>query len=214
MLDIFRLGGDLAHVVSIYFLLTKVQGSKSVAGISLKTQILYMVVYVTRYLDIFYAPWSSMYNLVLKFLYLGTTGYTIYLMKEKFKTTRNPNVDTFRADYLAGGAVIMALLFHSEFSIAELLWSFSVWLESVAILPQLFMLQRTGEAESMTVHYIAALGVYRAMYLLHWIYQIAMFRNVEYILVCAGIIQTLLYSDFFYIYYTKVMQGQKFELPQ
>lgn len=37
--------------------------------------------------------------------------------------------------------------------------------------PQLFMLQRTGEAEMITTHYIAALGIYRALYIPNWIYR-------------------------------------------
>jgi ER lumen protein retaining receptor len=53
----------------------------------------------------------------------------------------------------------------------ELLWSFSIWLESVAILPQLFMLQRTGEAETITTHYLAALGLYRGLYIPNWMYR-------------------------------------------
>lgn len=31
--------------------------------------------------------------------------------------------------------------------------------------------------------------------------------------VFAGLVQTVLYTDFFYIYWTKVMQGQRFNLP-
>jgi ER lumen protein retaining receptor len=41
----------------------------------------------------------------------------------------------------------------------------------MAIFPQLFMLQRTGEAETITTHYIAALGIYRALYIPNWIYR-------------------------------------------
>lgn len=37
--------------------------------------------------------------------------------------------------------------------------------------------------------------------------------HVDYIALIAGIVQTLLYIDFFYIYFTKVLRGQKFELP-
>ena len=33
------------------------------------------------------------------------------------------------------------------------------------------MLQRTGEAETITTHYIAALGIYRALYIPNWIYR-------------------------------------------
>lgn len=84
-----------------------------------------------------------------------------------------------------------------------MLWAFSIWLESVAILPQLFMLQRTGEAETITTHYLFALGVYRALYLPNWIYRYFADSYIDPIVWVAGTLQTVLYSDFFYIYYTK-----------
>jgi ER lumen protein retaining receptor len=31
--------------------------------------------------------------------------------------------------------------------------------------------------------------------------------------VIAGLVQTILYTDFFYIYWTKIMQGKQFNLP-
>lgn len=88
--------------------------------------------------------------------------------------------------------------------LAQMLWAFSIWLEAVAILPQLFMLQRTGEAETITTHYLFALGTYRALYIPNWIWRyFAEGGYVDPISVLAGIVQTVLYSDFFWIYYTK-----------
>lgn len=55
------------------------------------------------------------------------------------------------------------------------MWSFSIYLEAVAIFPQLFILQRTGEAESITTHYLAALGIYRGLYIPNWIYRYVFF---------------------------------------
>ena len=85
----------------------------------------------------------------------------------------------------------------------KILWSFSIWLESVAILPQLFMLQRTGEAETITTHYLFALGLYRALYIPNWLYRYFAEGFVDQIAWVAGLVQTVLYSDFFWIYYTK-----------
>lgn len=85
----------------------------------------------------------------------------------------------------------------------KILWSFSIWLESVAILPQLFMLQRTGEAETITTHYLFALGLYRALYIPNWLYRYFAEGYVDQIAWVAGLVQTVLYSDFFWIYYTK-----------
>lgn len=215
MYNPFRVGGDLVHVASIYLLLHKIHTSRSVAGLSLKTQLLYMLVYITRYVDLFVRPWASLYNLLFKVLYLGSQGYAIWLMTSKFRPTRSPaTVDTFKVQYLIGSSALMALIFHLRFNVTELLWSFSIWLESVAILPQLFMIQRTGKAESMTTHYIFALGIYRVFYLLNWIYR-GLFTSKpgDWISIVGGIVQALLYSDFFYVYYTKVYQGQSFTLP-
>ena len=87
------------------------------------------------------------------------------------RPTNDPSIDTFRVEYLLGPCVLLSLIFNYKFTLAEILWSFSIFLESVAILPQLFMLQRTGEAETITTHYLAALGAYRAFYIPNWIYR-------------------------------------------
>lgn len=66
------------------------------------------------------------------------------------------------------------------------------------------MLQQTGEAETITTHYLFALGAYRALYLFNWIYRYSTEKNyTDWIAWVAGFIQTLLYSDFFYVYYQK-----------
>lgn len=83
------------------------------------------------------------------------------------------------------------------------MWTFSIYLESVAILPQLFMVSKTGEAESITSHYLFALGSYRALYILNWIYRYVMENHYDLIAIVAGVVQTVLYCDFFYLYITK-----------
>jgi len=126
-------------------------------------------------------------------------------MLNDYKPTHDPNVDTFKSRYLLGGSAILAILFPYKYSLSEILWTFSIWLESVAILPQLFLLQRTGEAETITTHYLFALGVYRALYIPNWIYRYFLETppHKDPIAVVAGIVQTVLYSDFFWVYYTK-----------
>lgn len=78
---------------------------------------------------------------------------------------------------MLGVPAVLALLFHNKFNVLELLWSYSIFLEAVAILPQMFLLQRTGQAETITTHYIFALGAYRALYILNWIYRYALAGN-------------------------------------
>lgn len=85
----------------------------------------------------------------------------------------------------------------------QILWTFSIYLESVAILPQLFMISKTGEAETITTHYLFFLGLYRALYLFNWIWRFYFEGFFDMIAIVAGIVQTILYCDFFYLYITK-----------
>ena len=86
---------------------------------------------------------------------------------------------------------------------AQILWTFSIYLESVAILPQLFMISKTGEAETITSHYLFALGSYRTLYIVNWVWRYYNEGFYDIIAIVAGCVQTLLYLDFFYLYITK-----------
>lgn len=187
--------------------------TNSCSGISFKTQALYLFVYITRYIDLFWTFTDSAYNTIFKLLFLASSGYTIYLMTTAYKPTHDPNLDTFKVQYLLGFAFAFAVVLPYAYTPSEILWAFSIWLESVAILPQLFLLQRTGEAETITTHYLFALGLYRALYIPNWLYRWWFEGHYDWISVFAGILQTVLYSDFFWIYYTKVLKGKKFALP-
>ncbi|KAI3624193.1 endoplasmic reticulum retention protein [Malassezia furfur] len=212
-MNIFRLLGDLSHIASILILIHKITTSRSARGISFKTQALYATVFVARYLALFSPP--VFYLIVMKIFFLASSFYVIYLMKFKFRSRVEVDIDTIRLEYLLGGSAVLALLFNYKFTLLEILWSFSIFLEAVAILPQMFLLQRLGEAETITTHYIFALGAYRTMYLLNWVYRLIFEHkhHFDYIAFIAGLVQTGLYADFFYIYYEKVLHGKKFELP-
>ena len=124
-----------------------------------------------------------------------------------------------RIEFLLGPAALLALVLnkalvmYNEFSLMEILWTFSIYLESVAILPQLFMVQKTGEAESITSHYLFALGSYRGLYILNWIYRYYFEGFYDVNAIGFGVVQTILYCDFFYLYITKVLKGKKLQIP-
>jgi len=211
-MNLFRLCGDLSHLLAIIILLIKIWKTRSCAGISGKSQILFLCVFVSRYLDLF-SNFISIYNTTMKVFFIGSAAATVYLMYVKFKATYDGNHDTFRVEFLLGPCILLALALNHEFSVMEVLWTFSIYLESVAILPQLFMVSKTGEAESITSHYLFALGSYRALYILNWIYRYYTESFYDIIAIVAGCVQTILYCDFFYLYITKVMKGKKLQLP-
>ena len=96
MMNLFRLAGDMSHVLSIVVLLLRLRVTKNAIGISIKTQELYLIVFVTRYLDLF-TTFYSVYNTVMKILYISATAYIIYMVRatEPFKSNYEKAHDSF-----------------------------------------------------------------------------------------------------------------------
>jgi hypothetical protein len=59
--------------------------------VSLKTQELYLLVFVSRYLDLF-TNFYSVYNVVMKIFYLSASGWIVYMLRA---------ADPWRASYKA-----------------------------------------------------------------------------------------------------------------
>ena len=72
-----------------------------------------------KWLDLFWTFTSSLYNTVFKILFIGTSAYIIYLMLNDYKPTHDPNLDTFKVQYLLGFSALFALLFSHEYSVSE-----------------------------------------------------------------------------------------------
>jgi ER lumen protein retaining receptor len=218
-MDLFRFIADMLHVAAIIILLSKMLRQKSSAGISLRTQFLYVVVFVTRYLDLFYY-FISVYNTVMKLFFIASAVYICYLMHfvNPWKATHDKDNDTFRLRYLIVPCAILALLFHREslHEVRTILWTFSEYLEAVAVLPQIFLLEHTDRYDALTSHYLAALGAYRLFYIFSWIYRYVVDGELIWVSLLAGVIQTLLYCDFLYQYFQQVVRKvkSKYDLAQ
>ena len=72
-MNLFRLCGDVSHVVSIVVLALRLNATKSAVGISLKTQELYLIVFVARYADLF-SHFYSLYNTFMKIAFITSTA--------------------------------------------------------------------------------------------------------------------------------------------
>ncbi|QDZ21409.1 ER lumen protein-retaining receptor [Chloropicon primus] len=214
-MNLFRFAGDILHLLSILVLLLKIHATKSCAGISLKTQELYLAVFITRYLDLFW-NFHSLYNSVFKVVYIGTTSMIVWYMRRhrNVKLTYDRDHDTFRYLFLVAPCAVLSLLINARYNLFEILWTFSIYLEAVAILPQLVLLQRTKNVDNLTGNYVFLLGLYRAFYILNWVYRFATEPGYSAWLVwISGLIQTGLYLDFFYYYVQAWKQSKKLQLP-
>lgn len=160
----------------------------------------------------------------MKILYILSTASIIYTIKyqEPIKSTYDKSQDTFlHWKFAAAPCAVLAFFTHlmgsgvAGFDLQELFWTFSIYLEAIAILPQLIVLQRYREVENLTGNYIFFMGAYRFLYILNWIYRAETEKNYKHhwVVYFCGVMQTLLYVDFFYYYFKSKSSGGKFSLP-
>ncbi|CEM34761.1 unnamed protein product [Vitrella brassicaformis CCMP3155] len=214
-INTFRFAGDMLHLFSIVLLIWKLMKSKNCVGVSCRMQEVYAILFCFRYLDIFW-NFVSLYNSVLKVVFLTGTFYLIYLMRFKppIKETYDRKADSFSYEkYLLIPACVLGFITAEEWTIPEILWTSSIWLEAGAIMPQLMLLQQLGEVENLTAEFVVTMGLYRAFYILNWVYRFYFESYVNVVGWIAGVIQTALYLDFFYYYAMSKWYGQKLVLP-
>jgi glucose-6-phosphate-specific signal transduction histidine kinase len=78
-------------------------------GVSLLTQILYALVFVTRYLDLFRASgWNNAYNPFFKIFYILSSFYIILLMMKMYPRTREKERAWKLALISVGGSLVLA----------------------------------------------------------------------------------------------------------
>lgn len=92
---------------------------------------------------------------------------------------------------------------HKYFTFSDMLWNFSIALESVCVVPQLLLLRQTTVPTVIDSFYLLTLGSYRAFYILNWIVRTAQHEHPDWQAVIFGIIQTALYVDFAWVYWTR-----------
>ncbi|KAF5944533.1 hypothetical protein HYC85_018610 [Camellia sinensis] len=119
-MNIFRFAGDMTHLLSILVLLLKIYATKSCSGISLKTQELYALVFVTRYLDLF-TDFISVYNTVMKLVFIGSSLAIVWCMRwhRAVKRSYDRELDTFRHYLVIAASLVLALLVHEKFTFQE-----------------------------------------------------------------------------------------------
>jgi len=227
--NIFRILADFSHIASKLILMWAIHWNRSAEGVSLISQALYVLVFVTRYLDIL---WSSplgkigFYLFAVKLFYIASSLYIVFLMVFAYARTREREKAWKFGMYCLGFALLFAvplckvfekgpevtitggkrrLLYEHDFEFLEILWVFSIILESVCILPQLILLRQTTVPTVIDSYYLAFLGSYRALYILNWIVRASdpgehWFDPIGTIF---GIVQTAMYVDFAWIYYTR-----------
>ncbi|BCS29159.1 ER lumen protein-retaining receptor [Aspergillus puulaauensis] len=206
-----RVLADITHLASKCVLIWTIHRNKSAEGVSLLTQMLYTLVFLTRYTDLLrHGGWTEPYNVIFKFFYFISSFYTIFLMMRVFPRTRETERAWKMALISVGVCLVLSPIVIPIFGkypalwFEEILWTFSIILESVCVLPQLLLLRQTTVPTVINSYYLLMLGSYRAFYIINWFVRgVGGDHNVSWISVIFGVVQTAFYIDFAWVYYTR-----------
>jgi len=194
--NVFRYVGDYLHLTGIIVLLMTIAKNQSVAGISRSTQFMYFLVFVTRYLDLFDHSQTA-YLVFFKLTYIGTSIIVLVLFNQLDKTYERRH-DTCNLAVIILPCATAAVLLTNEYSVLEILWTFSEFIEGFAMVPQyIFCYRDKGSRDWGTSLYVVSLGGYRVFYALNWIYkkiQMPHYSDIQSWI--GGIIEIMFFIDF------------------
>jgi hypothetical protein len=226
----------------LLLLLYKVAGGKTAKSVSAKTLQLYAVSFLARLLSITrhqgYLPFDKTgdwFYHVVEFVSFVAAILLIYGMLYPLNQTYDTKYDKFGnykippqfgAIYLLVPCALLAVAFHPELNkefFSDTCWTFSMYLESVAMIPQLYMFQKQANDQDNVVdavlgHFTFTLGFSRIFELIFWVGSFKELSNSSgklpgYIVLLSQIAQLLIMGDFFYYYAVSVSKGVPMELP-
>ncbi|MCQ2817299.1 MAG: ER lumen protein-retaining receptor [archaeon] len=222
----------LAQMLAFLIIVLKIVKSNNTSGLSVNTLICYLFLLIARLSStIFftgYLPSDSsgdwFYQLT-EVVSVILIIILIYFIKGKYKETSDTMIDSAKFYYLVIPTFILSIIIHTNlnsFIITDINWTFSMYLEAIAIFPQLklFMAKRS-QIESYTSHYVALCGLSKLLSLFFWVDTYPELNSMNpsflgyftkysgYCIVFSQILQLVILGDYYYLYFKALFKGEK-----
>lgn len=233
--------GAMSRMFGFGILNVKTFKSQRATGVSIKSLQLYFLVFFFRLTSIVrhegYLPYDRsgdwLYHLI-EITALLFVSAALYACMVPFKGTYQGDQDCFGefnvppgfgAVYIAVPVFVVAIFIHPNLNadfLSDAAWTYAMYLESCALIPQLYMFQKqaSGVVELLTAHFVAALGFGRLMEFFFWIYSYHELASKSgsrlpgYLALLSQFVQLVLMVDFFWYYFMAVKNATPLVLPQ
>lgn len=170
---------SMVSMFSFMMVLIKIEMTKSVSGVSLRMNEAYCVLIFSRLLSIIpfegYLPFDRSGDWLYQTIEVITfflACMVVYACRVRYPNTYNSAADNFKLVYLVVPAVTLALLFHpslNSFFISDVAWTFALYLEAIASIPQLILFQREKKVKPFTVHFLGGQALAKLFCFIFWL---------------------------------------------
>lgn len=224
--------GAAVQCLGFCLLRLKIRQQRGAMGISSRTLQMFAVMYVCRLFS------TMQYN---GYLPVDRTGDWVYQACEftalvvcisvlasvhsQHESTYEKENDTCAIWPFVIGCFVLSFLVHPSLNnrrIPDMAWTAALYLESVAMVPQLYMMSKKGgEVETLASHYIACVFVSRLLMMSFWMnsYPELKPKGADFNLPGFGVmgaqaLQVVLFGDFMWYYVKGLRTSSRMVLPQ
>ena len=239
--------GAISCCFAVVTLTVKILSQRSGSGISMKTLQLYSLVFFFRLCSILvyegYLPFDRsgdwLYQ-TIEALALVATVVNMFLLYGPYSRTYSAHLDVFGAYpafkipsslgivWIVVPCLLLAIIIHPSLNgnfWTDVSWTLSCYLETFAMLPQLFLFTRKKSSnavvEDFTSHFVFALGCGRFLHFIFWLSSYHELNDSHhgsgglagYVVISFQFLQMLLMAKYFYHYLKSAATGAPLELP-
>jgi hypothetical protein len=224
----FLVLSSLVQTCAFTIILVKVTNYQTCSGLSANTLMCYAILLFARLTSTLFYPGYLPSDSSGSWLYqlsdissLLICCLLIYLIYYKYRETADILLDGKIPFYfLVIPCYIFSLLFRSALNdnvFCDINWAFSMYLEALAIFPQILLFTfKKGQIETFTSHYVALCGLSRLFSLIFWwdtyeelvTDQVFFGKYIGYFIIGAQILQLIIMADYYYLYFKSILKGQ------
>jgi len=224
--------GAAVQCLGFCLLRLKIRQQRGAMGISSRTLQMFAVMYVCRLYSTLqyngYLPVDRTGDWVYQACEVAALAVCISVLAavhSQHEATYEKENDTCAMWPFVAACFVLSFLVHPSLNnrrIPDMAWTAALYLESVAMVPQLYMMSKKGgEVESLASHYIACVFVSRLLMMSFWInsYPELKPKGADFNLPGFGVmgaqaLQVVLFGDFMWYYIKGLRTSSRMVLPQ
>lgn len=225
--SVFLTLSSMTQALSFIIIFLKVINFQNCSGISVNSLIIFNEIFICRILIIiFFSSDLSLELINYAFYFLSNFAsisvccYLLYLIYYEYPETSDIMIDNkIPHYYLSIPSFFLAILFKPYIFqnwFADLLWIYSIFLECIAVYPQIILFtNKNGQIESFTAHFIAFQGLSTIFNILFWVKNFYGLNDSDslllggfsgYLVIISELVQLIIIGYFIYLYFQSLLK--------